>query len=126
MAALLKWPDWMPKPLTNGYSVKTTDTRAVSGTEAGSIIRMQFPGADLREAEGSLLLDLIEQAWFESFERYLLHNGLDWFRMPLLSGGSVSPHLARFRDRPALTGFHGTFARYDFTLDVIPIVEDET
>ena len=126
MTTLYSWPDWMPKPLTSGYSVKTSDTRAVSETEAGSIIRVQFPGTDLREAECSLLLDRIEQAWFESFEQQLLHGGADWFRMPLLSGGSVSPHLARFRGRPALTGFHGMSARYDFTLDVIPIVEDET
>lgn len=101
-----RWPDWMPVPQQDGYTLQAEDRRA--GGDFG--VFAPFPdefGIDEGVVECTLLLDQVQCAWFESFEGELLSQGAEWFEMPLLSGREVTWHRVRMRERPSFGELKG-------------------
>lgn len=117
MSTLFAWPDWMPRPLQDGYSVEPEDRRLTTQTDAGTIIRREF-GTNEAVAECTLVLNPMQAAWFEALEHAVLGQGSQWFEFPLWVGGEVSMHRVRFLSRPRSGGIIGNHTRYEFTLQV--------
>ena len=114
---LPRWPAWMPVVQQQSYGYQPTDRRTRTDMEVGSIVRVNFD-TDETQFTCSLLLDRMQSAWFEVFERDMLNQGAHWFEIPLQSGGEITWHKARFQTRPkaSLPGpWHTT---YSFTLEV--------
>ena len=111
------WPDWMPAPQQDSFSIQPEDRRLTSETEAGSIIRYQFD-TDVNVAECTLILNRIQAAWFEQFERDVLKQGSVWFDFPLWIGGEVVYESCRFKTRPKAGSLIGLHTTYNFSLYV--------
>lgn len=90
------WPDWMPAP-QDTLSFQIEDLRETTETEVGAIIRPQFR-TDVLVADCTLVLNRMQSAWFEAFERFANHEGF-WFHFPLWYGGDVRIGLCTFKDR---------------------------
>ncbi len=114
---LCAWPQWMPLPQTSSYSYEPTDRRTRTDMEVGSVIRVNYD-TDETTVNCTLILDRVQSAWFETFERDLDSQGAGWFRMPLLIGGCLSWHTVRFSSRPQAGDIIGLHMTYTFTLDV--------
>lgn len=114
---LLRWPSWMPKPQRSGYKFNTVDRRQKTDMEVGSLYRVQFD-TDECTCDCTVVLNRVQSAWFESFEQNMLHQGARWFEIPLMSGGKIVMHTARFKTRPTLSEPGPVFSTYNFTLDI--------
>ncbi len=117
MASQIFWPEWMPAPQQDSFSLQPEDRRLTSETEAGSIIRYQFD-TDVNVAECTLILNRTQAAWFELFERDLLRQGTVWFDFPLWIGGEVVYEKCRFKTRPKAGSLIGLHTTYTFSLYV--------
>lgn len=111
------WPEWMPAPQQDSFSIQPEDRRLTSETEAGSIIRYQFD-TDVNVAECTLILNRVQAAWFESFERNILRQGTVWFDFPLWIGGEIVREKCRFKSRPKAGSLIGLYTTYSFSLYV--------
>lgn len=111
------WPEWMPAPQQDSFSIQPEDRRLTSETEAGAIIRYQFD-ADVNVAECTLILSRPQAAWFELFERDVLRQGSAWFNFPLWIGGEVVYEKCRFKTRPKAGSLIGLYTTYTFSLYV--------
>lgn len=112
-----RWPDWMPAPQHDSFSIQPEDRRLTSETEAGSIIRYQFD-TDVNVADCTLILNRIQAAWFEQFERDVLRQGSVWFDFPLWIGGDIVYESCRFKTRPKAGSLIGLHTTYTFSLYV--------
>lgn len=117
MGSYKTWPDWMPKPLQNGFALETEDRRTTSSTEVGSVIRVEFD-TDVQVATVSMTLDQLEAAFLEKFERDILTQGSEWFYFPIWYNGEVVYELCQFKDRPKIAGVIALYTKYTFTLYV--------
>ncbi len=113
---LYRWPDWMPKPERDSFSIQPEDRRETTETEVSSVIRYQFD-SDINIAECKLILDSIQANLFEAFERDVLRQGSMWFEFPLWIGGEVVYETCRFKTRPKAS-VTGHLTIYTFTLYV--------
>lgn len=113
----LSWPSWMPAPQQDSFSIQPEDRRLTSETEAGSIIRYQFD-TDVNIAECTLILNRVQAAWFEQFERNILRQGTIWFDFPLWIGGEIAYESCRFKTRPKAGNLIGLHTTYTFSLYV--------
>ena len=113
----LCWPEWMPAPQQDSFSIQPEDRRLTSETEAGSIVRYQF-GTDVNVADCTLILNRVQSAWFEQFERSVLRQGSVWFDFPLWIGGEVVYESCRFKTRPKAGSLIGLHTTYTFSLYV--------
>ena len=114
-----KWPEWMPVPQKDGYSVQSEDRRTKPDFGVFGELIDEF-GMEEGTIECSLLLDQVQCAWLESLEAELLWQGAQWFEMPLLSGREVTWHRVRMRERPSvgrLVGCQYTCATLKLELD---------
>lgn len=111
------WPSWMPAPQQDSFSIQPEDRRLTSETEAGSIIRKQFD-TDVNIADCTIILNRIQAAWFELFERDILAQGSVWFEFPLWIGGEVVREKCRFKTRPKAGSLIGLHTTYTFQLYV--------
>ena len=116
-ANILDWPEWMPAPQQDSFSIQPEDRRLTSETEAGSIIRYQFD-SDVNVADCTLILNQVQAAWLESFERDILRQGSVWFEFPLWIGGEISRETCRFKTRPKAGSLVGLHTTYTFSLYV--------
>lgn len=114
---LLRWPSWMPKPQRSGYKFNTVDRRQKTDMEVGSLYRVQFD-TDECTCDCTVILNRVQSTWFENFEKNVLHQGARWFEIPLMSGGKIAMHTARFKTRPTMSEPGPVFSTYNFTLDV--------
>lgn len=117
MASYNFWPDWMPAPQQDSFSIQPEDRRLTSETEVGSIIRYQFD-TDVNVADCTLILNRTQAAWFELFERDILRQGSVWFDFPLWIGGEVVFETCRFKTRPKAGSLIGLHTTYTFQLYV--------
>lgn len=117
MANTFRWPDWMPAPQQDSFSIQPEDRRLTTETESGNIIRHQFD-SDVNIAECKLILSRTQANWFEAFERDALHQGSVWFDFPLWIGGEISYESCRFKTRPKAASMPGLHTTYTFTLYV--------
>lgn len=116
--ALLCWPDWMPKPQQPDYTYTPVDRRTKTDMEVGSILRVNFD-TDETTLDCVLILNAVQAQWFEQFERNLLHQGAQWFRMPIQIAGCIEWHTVRFASRPKAGSLIGvTHTTYTLRLDV--------
>lgn len=111
------WPEWMPRPQQEGFSIQPVDTRLTSEMEIGSVVRVEF-NTDMQIASCTLALDRLEAAWFEAFEQTLQNQGAKWFRFPLWISGEIQYRLVRMRERPKLNRTSGLTSWYALSLDV--------
>lgn len=111
------WPDWMPAPQQDSFSIQPEDRRLTSETEAGAIIRKQFD-TDMLVADCTLILNRTQAAWFEVFELNVLRQGTVWFDFPLWIGGEVVYEKCRFKTRPKAGNLIGLHTTYTFQLHV--------
>ena len=111
------WPEWMPAPQQDSFSIQPEDRRQTSETEAGSIIRYQFD-TDINVADCTLILNRIQAAWFEAFERDVMRQGTVWFDFPLWIGGDIVYETCRFKTRPKAGNLIGLHTTYTFSLYV--------
>lgn len=116
-SSALFWPDWMPAPQQESFSIQPEDRRLTTETEAGAIIRYQFD-SDVNVAECTLILNRVQSAWFEKFERDFLRQGSVWFDFPLWIGGEVVYESCRFKTRPKAGNLIGLHTTYTFSLYV--------
>lgn len=115
---LKTWPAWMPKPQRSGYTYSPVDRRKKTDMEVGSIMRVEYD-TDECSCDCTLILDRMQSTWFESFERGLMRQGSEWFRMPLQFGGCIDWQTVRFSSRPKAAEIIGVrHTAYTFTLDV--------
>lgn len=115
---LYRWPDFMPKPLQEGYSYQPVDRRERTDMEVGSIIRVNYD-TDETTLNCSLILDCFQSSWFEAFERGAIRQGSQWFMMPIQTGGQIKWHKVRFADRPKAGNLIGDrWTTYTLKLDV--------
>lgn len=112
-----QWPSWMPAPQQDSFSIQPEDRRLTSETEAGAIIRRQFD-TDVNVADCTLILNRMQAAWFEQFERDVLRQGTVWFDFPLWIGGDVVWESCRFKTRPKAGSLIGLHTTYTFSLYV--------
>ena len=117
MASMITWPDWMPAPQQDSFSIQPEDRRLTTETEAGSIIRYQFD-SDVNVADCTIILNSVQANWFEAFERDILAQGTVWFMFPLWIGGEVSYAKCRFKTRPKAGNLIGLHTTYTFSLYV--------
>lgn len=117
MAEFLRWPAWMPLPQQEQYSYEPTDRRTRTDMEVGSILRVNFD-TDETTVTCSLILNEIQAAWFENFERAVLAQGSRWFKIPLQSSGKVLWHTARFKSRPKASTYGPRYTTYSLTLEI--------
>ena len=115
MASMITWPDWMPAPQHDSFSIQPEDRRLTTETEAGSIIRYQFD-TDVNVADCTIVLNSFQSNWFEAFERDVLAQGTVWFNFPLWIGGEVSYAKCRFKTRPKAGNLIGHHTTYTFSL----------
>ena len=96
------WPDsWMPAPQEDSWAFQPEDLRETTETEVGAIIRPQFE-SDILVADCTLMLNRMQSAWFEAFEKAM--NGENrWFVFPVWYGGDLRDGVVMFRDRPKWT-----------------------
>lgn len=113
---MLAWPEWMPKPLQDGFSMQPEDRRIASST-VGTSFSSGF-GGDVCIAECSVVLNPLQAHWLEQVERDELVHGARWFSFPLWYGGEVHWEPCRFKTRPKAGGVSGRYAKYQFTLYV--------
>lgn len=114
---LLRWPEWMPIPQQSGYSYQPTDRRTRTDMEVGSILRVNYD-TDETQFSCTLILNSIQSAFFEQFERDILSQGTQWFEFPLKSGGNITWHTARFLEHPKATLLGVRHTTYTFTLEI--------
>lgn len=96
------WPtDWMPNPQQDSWSFQPEDLRQTTETEVGAIVRPQFE-SDVLIADCTLVLNRMQSAWFEAFERAMLRENL-WFTFPVWYGGDLLDGVVAFKDRPKWT-----------------------
>ena len=117
MPSAIAWPEWMPAPQQDSFSIQPEDRRLTSETESGAIIRYQFD-SDVNVAECTLILSRVQALWFESFERGLLRQGTVWFEFPLWVGGEIVREKCRFKTRPKAGNLIGLHTTYTFSLYV--------
>ena len=117
MASMITWPDFMPAPQQDSFSIQPEDRRLTTETEAGSVIRYQFD-SDVNVADCTLILNRDQSAWFEAFERDVLMQGSVWFDFPLWIGGDVVREKCRFKTRPKAGNLIGLHTTYSFSLYV--------
>lgn len=112
------WPDWMPKPQRSGYSYEPADRRSKTDMEIGSVLRVNFD-TDETTLDCTLILNAVQAQWFEQFERHMLRQGAQWFRMPIQIAGCIEWHTVRFAARPKVGSLIGvTHATYTLRLDI--------
>ena len=93
------WPDsWMPAPQQDSFSFQPEDLRQTTETEVGAIIRPQFD-SDVLIADCTLILNRMQSAWFEAFEKAMNQENL-WFIFPVWYAGDLRDGMVMFRDRP--------------------------
>lgn len=92
------WPDWMPSLQESGYTLQPEDLRQATETEVGAIIRPQFL-SDVLNISCSLVLNRVQSAWFEFFEKAVTQEGL-WFSMPIWYAGEIRLGSCKFKERP--------------------------
>ena len=96
------WPDsWMPAPQQDSWSFQPEDLRQATETEVGAIIRPQFD-SDILIADCTLVLNRMQSAWFEAFEKAMNCENL-WFVFPVWYGGEIRDGTVMFKDRPKWT-----------------------
>lgn len=116
--ALLCWPDWMPKPQRPDYTYTPVDRRTKTDMEVGSILRVNYD-TDETTLDCTLILNAVQSQWFEQFERDVLHQGAQWFRMPIQIAGCIEWHTVRFASRPKAGSLIGvTHTTYTLRLDI--------
>lgn len=95
------WPsEWMPAP-QDSFSFQPEDLREATETEVGSIVRRQFD-SDILVADCTLVLNRMQAAWFEAFEKTLIEESL-WFTIPIWYAGSLRTARCLFKTRPKWT-----------------------
>lgn len=93
------WPsEWMPAPQEDSWSFQPEDLREATETEVGAIVRPQFD-SDILIADCSLVLNRMQSAWFEAFEKAVNQECL-WFVFPVWYGGDLRDGVVMFKDRP--------------------------
>lgn len=117
MADLYRWPEWMPKPQQKQYDYEPIDRRRRTDMEVGSLYRVEFDTDETR-VNCVLILNRMQSAWFESFERDVLRQGTQWFEMPLQTSGQLEWHTARFATRPKAGAYAPFHTQYSFTLEL--------
>lgn len=117
MGDTIAWPRWMPAPQQDSFSIQPEDRRLTSETEAGAIVRYQFD-SDVNIADCTLILNRVQAAWFEFFERDMVRHGTVWFDFPLWIGGEVVYETCRFKTRPKAGSLIGLHTTYTFQLYV--------
>ena len=96
------WPEsWMPAPQQDSWSFQPEDLRETTETEVGAIVRPQF-GSDVLIADCTLVLNRMQSAWFEAFEKAINRENL-WFVFPVWYGGELRDGMVMFKDRPKWT-----------------------
>ena len=96
------WPsEWMPAPQEDSWSFQPEDLRQTTETEVGAILRPQFD-SDTLIADCTLVLNRMQSAWFEAFEKAMNQEGL-WFVFPVWYGGDLRDGVVMFKDRPKWT-----------------------
>jgi hypothetical protein len=103
---LMTWPKWLPRPQSTGYAYEPTDRTVSSDMEIGTIRRVEFK-TDETIIGCVVILDQMQLAFFETFERDLLRQGTVWFRMPIFIAGWVDEYTVRFKERPKIGQFIG-------------------
>ena len=111
------WPDWMPKPLQQGFTINPVERRKISDMEAGSLIRVEYDNDEM-ECQCSVVLDQNQAAFFESFEAQVLRQGSRWFEFPLWVSGEIQYQMVRFKARPKISQIRGYHTFYQMTLQV--------
>lgn len=115
---LYRWPDWMPKPQRPDYSYEPVDRRSKTDMEVGSVLRVDYD-TDETTLNCTLILNRFQASWFEAFERGALHQGSQWFSMPLQTGGFIEWHTVRFAARPKAGKLIGTcYTTYTLQLEL--------
>lgn len=114
---MFKWPDWMPLAQQSGYGYEPADRRTRTDTEVGSILRVNFD-TDETTLNCTLVLNTFQAAWLEAFERGALHQGAQWFEMPIQTGGCIEWHTVRFASRPKVAGVNALYTTYTLQLDL--------
>lgn len=106
------WPEWMPAP-QDSFSFQPEDLREATETEVGAILRPQFD-SDILIADCTLVLNRMQAAWFEAFERAMIKENR-WFTIPVWYAGSVRTAQCMFKTRPKWT-VEALVTTYSFSL----------
>lgn len=117
MPSTIVWPDWMPAPQQDSFSIQPEDRRLTSETESGNVIRYQFD-TDILVADCTLILNGSQARWFATFERDVLRQGSVWFEFPIWEDGGVEWEMCRFKTRPKAGSLIGLHTTYTFSLYV--------
>ena len=117
MSSAIVWPEWMPAPQHDSFSIQPEDRRLTSETESGNIIRHQFD-TDILVADCTLILNGTQARWFAAFERDVLRQGSAWFEFPIWEDGGVEWEMCRFKTRPKAGSLIGLHTTYTFSLYV--------
>lgn len=107
------WPEWMPAPQQDSWGFQPEDLRETTETEVGAIIRPQFD-SDILVADCTLVLNRMQSAWFEAFEKSMNQENA-WFVFPVWYGGELHDGTVMFKDRPKWT-VEAYTTTYKFTL----------
>lgn len=112
-----RWPDFMPKPSADDFSIQPVESRTVTDMEVGTVIRSEFD-TDEQEATCSLMLNQFQAAWFESFEANVLKRGTVWFYFPCWISGMLQYRKVRMKSRPKMVKTVALYSQYSLSLQV--------
>lgn len=88
------WPADLPAPSRPGYSIGLPELNQRTSFALGSRVRPLFADGNDTVTATVILTDA-QWHYLQGWIRYALHNGADWFSMPLLVSGSFQTIEAR-------------------------------
>ena len=112
--------EYLPIPLQDGYGLKPVSPMIRTDLSSGRARQRRLYTATPTQAAVSWSLSDSEGQLFEAWYRDTIHDGADWFNMPLRSPlGIIDSYVCRFIDiyeGPTIEG--GNYWRYTATLEL--------
>lgn len=114
---LPRYPDGMPLPVADGFSIKRVENRFRSETSAGKRVTRQYLSREF-DASCTLLLTDEEAGWFESFVQHTLAGGTRHFEFPIWYAGRVEWRTAALVNIPEASSLEAGHVEYSLKLKV--------
>ena len=115
--SIARYPDGMPLPLADDFSIKRLETRFKSETSAGKRVTSQYLSREF-EVSCTLLMTDTEAGWFESFVQHTLACGTLPFEFPVWHAGRVEWRKALLVNLPEASGLEAGHVEYSLKLKV--------
>ena len=115
--SIARYPNGMPLPSVDGFSIKRVENRFRSETSAGKRVTRQYLSREF-DASCTLLLTDAEAGTFEHFVQHKLAGGSLPFEFPVWYAGHVEWRTAVFVNIPEASSLEAGHVEYSLKLKV--------